>query len=417
MSNILDLHILRNRLHCRIDKKGLLGSKTIKKLDIPLAFNDVNRKEIVTTLSDLKKEYGVKNTRVYLPFFLCLFSIIDLPLKKTGDVKDALPFELAGSLPLPIDEYIYDFDIIDRSEMSSKVMALSVKKDLISDISLCIHEAGLAISTIRFDLMEKLSSVCSVRKKESFIFVDHSPEDIYIATVIKGICSSLKRVSNSDLLKSEIENIRNLNQVRDVFLVGAVTDEIRKEIGVSTVDKQKQKKPIAFSSPYRFDFFKPELSEEYRARQRKYVLWTALLSGVFIIAGFIFPVYRDYARLKNVSKEIRGIKSEASELLNKSKKLDDSRRKLTFLKKRQINSKLHIQVLAEITGILPADSWIMSFNIDEKGFIELKGFADDATKMVEILEESEMFRNAGFSGPMLKSGDKTRYSVKMELER
>ena len=78
---------------------------------------------------------------------------------------------------------------------------------------------------------------------------------------------------------------------------------------------------------------------------------------------------------------------------------------------------MHIQVLAEITGILPADSWIMSFNIDEKGFIELKGFADDATKMVEILEESEMFRNAGFSGPMLKSGDKTRYSVKMELER
>jgi hypothetical protein len=417
MSNILDLHILRNRLHCRIDKKGLLGSETIKKLDIPLAFNDVNRKEIVDALSGLKKEYGVKNTRVYLPLYLCLFSIIDLPLKKTSDVKDALPFELADSLPLPIDEYIYDFDIIDRTDTSSRVMALSVKKGLISDVSSYINEAGLTISVIRCDLMEKLSSICSERKKESFIFVDHSPEDIYIAAVINGICSSLKRVSNSDLLKSEIENIRNLNQVRDVFLVGAVTDEIRKEIGVSTVDKQKQKKAISFSTPYRFDFFRPELSEEYMAMQRKYVLWIALISGFLIIAGSIFPVYRDYARLKNVSKEIREIKSEASELLNKSKQLDDSRRKLTFLKKKQINSKLHIQVLAEITGILPADSWIMSFNIDEKGFIELKGFADDATKMIEILEESEMFRNAGFSGPMLKSGDKTRYSVKMELER
>jgi hypothetical protein len=417
MSNILDIRILRDRLRCSVHKRGLSGSEPVKELEIRLAFSDTNRKEIVEALSSIQKEYAIRSARVYLPFYLCLFSIVDLPLKKTGDVKDALPFELAGSLPLPIDEYIYDFDIIAKTETSSSVMVLCVKKDLIADISSYIDEAGLSISTIRCDLMEKLSSICAERKKASFIFIDCSPGDIYMATAVKGVCTSIKRISSIELLRSEIENVRDLKQVKDVLLTGEVPDSVREEIGATKIDIQKYKKAFSFNVPYRFDFYKPELSEEYRVRQRKYVLWAALISGLFIISGFIFPVYRDYARLKQVSKEIREIKSEASDLLDKSKQLDESRRRLAFLKKKQVNSKLHIQVLAEITKILPEDSWIMSFDMDEKGFIELKGFADDATKMVEILEGSDMFKNASFSGPMLKSGDKTRYSVKMELER
>jgi hypothetical protein len=73
--------------------------------------------------------------------------------------------------------------------------------------------------------------------------------------------------------------------------------------------------------------------------------------------------------------------------------------------------------MGELSNILSDDVWIIGLSIDEKGLIELRGFAVNAAQLVELLEKSDMFKNVVFSAPILSLGDKTRFSIKMEIEQ
>ncbi len=416
MSFILDIHMQRNSTVFRLLKSGLMSSVTLDELKVPSPFSLHNKEEMIRVIHGFKEKNDIGGVRVYLPLYMCLFSIVDLPLRKKSDVRDALRFELGDALPLPIDEYAYDFRVIDKTKSSSKVLALCVKNDIVSGIISVIKETGLNTRSVRSGFMEKLSSVHSERKRSDFIFINFEKNDNDVAVVKDGVCVEIRRVSDVGSLQSEIESIRSSYQIKDVLVMGDVTDEIRTTIGVSAVSRQKEEGASFRDTSYTFDFFKLELSEDYRSNLRRYSYIAAAVSGIFIITGFFLPVYRDYSQLNNINSRIREIKDEASGLIEKRKQLDIDRKKLKFLSKRRVKSAMYLNVISELSTILPEDAWVMSLNADEKGFVELKGFADNASKLVEILESSNTFKNVGFSAPMIRSGEQTRFSVKMELE-
>ena len=416
MSYILEIRILRNCVRFRVAGKGLRGAGTVEENELQTVFSERNREVIVGTLNDMKEKYRLRHAEVYLPFFMCLSNILDLPFTKKTDIGDALVFQLEDVLPLPLEEYVYDFNIIAKDRTSSKVLALCVRKDIVTDISDMIASAGLTVASVRCGFMGDLSAVYGGRKKQSFLFVNIEAGDIYMAVVRGGTCIALKHLGNADRLGSEIESIRDIHDIRDVFLTGDVTDSIRTDTGVSSINVQDGARRIIINSPFVFEFLKPGTGFNYRYSFWRFAAVAAAVSAIMIIAGYFIPVYRDYSALNNVNTRIMDIKKEASGLITKRKELDMAVKRLKFLRGKQARRTLDLNIMSEISRILPKDAWVISFNVDEKGFIELKGFSDNPSEVVEKLEQSKMFRNVGFSAPIIKAGGNTRYSVKMELE-
>ncbi|UCG78063.1 MAG: PilN domain-containing protein [Nitrospirota bacterium] len=415
MSNILDIHILRDRIRFSLVKKGLLNEEPAGGEETSMSFSDADEKDITKLFSELKDKHAVREVRVFLPFFMCLLNILDLPLKKKSDIEDALQFELGDALPLPADRYISDFRPVGRSEAGTRVLVLSVMSEMISKVVRSVNSSDMEVISIRCGFLEQLGTAIGRNKKSNMIFISVEGQDIVLSVIKDGEVILIKKVTNDDNAATAVTALRDQHQVQQAVLAGVLDESVKNSIGVSVLGDSRI--PLPRSSSYALELLSSEIKAEYIAGLKRYAKMALALSALFLVAGFTLPVYKNHSYLKGVEKKISEIKDEASGQIEKRKDLDISRKRIEFLTARQRKNDLPRKVLGEITNALPEDAWVINFSMDEKGFIELKGFSDDASGIVEILEGTDMFRNVGFSAPMVKSGGKTRYSIKMELEK
>jgi hypothetical protein len=222
---------------------------------------------------------------------------------------------------------------------------------------------------------------------------------------------------NLSLLGREVGSLRKSLNIDSVFLSGDITGEIRAEIGVSYSDMQVPSPGWKKVRSFYFEFLKAGLGGGRRSRYSLYFRLAAVVSVIMILTGFFLPFHRDSATLGKVDRRIDEIKGRTSGLMEKRKHLESVRERLRFLNAALSSKDMPLRVMGELSNILSNDVWIIGLSIDEKGLIELRGFAVNAAQLVELLERSDMFKNVVFSAPILSSGDKTRFSIKMELEQ
>jgi general secretion pathway protein L len=113
---------------------------------------------------------------------------------------------------------------------------------------------------------------------------------------------------------------------------------------------------------------------------------------------------RQYAWLNDLNQEIAGLRKEAV-------KVDELRSDIERLEARmgQLNSlrpgnTCVIDVLLELTRIMPDNGWIRDLNISGNNVI-LYGYADSASDLITMLEESSLFHNAEFLATIRKNRD------------
>ncbi len=67
---------------------------------------------------------------------------LDMPFKDPRKIRKTLPYEIDSLLPLPIEELIVDFAIIDRSEQTH-ILAASIKKSTVSEYLTRLQAVGV----------------------------------------------------------------------------------------------------------------------------------------------------------------------------------------------------------------------------------------------------------------------------------
>jgi hypothetical protein len=74
-------------------------------------------------------------------------------------------------------------------------------------------------------------------------------------------------------------------------------------------------------------------------------------------------------------------------------------------------SNIILDILSELTGIIPVDTWVSSFNFKTKsgnkgktlqGEITISGFAQSSSVLISLLEDSPFFEKVEFVGPIKK---------------
>lgn len=127
----------------------------------------------------------------------------------------------------------------------------------------------------------------------------------------------------------------------------------------------------------------------------------AALSGVLLVVLLAIPLWQK----RNASISLLDPLAQAKAGSRDTDALRDRLRKLVeehnFLPNKKWESYSTLQVLEELSKLLPDDTFVMQFDFDGKT-VQLQGDTGSSTSLLEILEVSPLFKDVGFKSQLTK---------------
>ena len=150
------------------------------------------------------------------------------------------------------------------------------------------------------------------------------------------------------------------------------------------------------------------------------------LVSLAILVGFYqtakdFYKYRD--KLRNLDGEIKKRKPEVETIEKLQKQRESISKELSELEKIRSEEFSKIEMLKELTRLLPPTAWVWNLKYNGKE-IEISGFADSASDLIPLLDKSPFFDKVEFMAPVTKEKmirpegpqDKERFRIKARIE-
>ena len=149
-------------------------------------------------------------------------------------------------------------------------------------------------------------------------------------------------------------------------------------------------------------------------RQQKAAAYLAVVGlAFFLLAVAFWPLggslghKRYLAGLEQKIAETAPMAQEQRELAEKNLELKE---KITALANRQKAYPQALEILAEVTRVVPETAWLSSFACFETQ-VDIQGEADSATAVLEAMEDSFLFSRVRFSAPVTRTGERDRFSL------
>ena len=125
-----------------------------------------------------------------------------------------------------------------------------------------------------------------------------------------------------------------------------------------------------------------------------------ILAGV--AAGVLVAVMFQSLHLRNqelirLQDEVAQLRNEAEQVIELQNQLEDALTAANFLAERRRRQPVIIQVLDEVSRILPQDMWLNQMQVrgDE---LQIMGLADGSARLIEIVNNSPLLDEAEFRG-------------------
>ena len=422
MRRILGVNFGAEVLDAEIADTARFGTvKTVKSEKVTLPAGREERAAVIAeTLNRWKKEYSLQAAVVGIPLQRFSCQIIDMPAMKKNDLKKALLFELEKYLPLPVDEYFFDFIAQPGEKGMSKVLVFSVKKDLAGEITDIMRAAGIEVLSIRCSAMTALCSLFEMTggKKVSGLFV-HSVDGAYeIAGIRNSIPVFLKGFPKNIDLVRELERLTVLYP-GGVYFVGNIDGRTAEKFKGG---KYQAPVPGALlrhmgkKTCLDLDFLPQDLVKKERD------LYPYLAGGLaaaaltlFFLTGTV-AYYKEWNLLRAIEARRSAVKTRAAAVFESRKKLNTLEGDRKVLRNFRGRSNAAVRVLRDLSEALPKDAWLISLSIDDKGKVEIEGFTKRTASVIAALEKSNVFRNVAFSAPIISREGEERFALKMEVE-
>ena len=127
----------------------------------------------------------------------------------------------------------------------------------------------------------------------------------------------------------------------------------------------------------------------------------AALSGMLLVILLAIPLWQKRAAAISLLDPLAQAKVAAQE----TDALRDRLRKLVaehdFLPSKKWQSHSTLQVLEELSKLLPDDTFVMQFDFDGRT-VQILGDTGSPTSLLELLEASPLFKDAGFKSQLTK---------------
>ncbi len=160
------------------------------------------------------------------------------------------------------------------------------------------------------------------------------------------------------------------------------------------------------------------VSERRRDNHRIDMQTQVLLAATFVLflATLYVPVFQQQGILENLEQELdrsRAMAKEVQPLINEKESILVRNQ---FLTEKQQSRVYTIEILEELTKILPDDTWLNRLII-RNGEVQLHGESDTATSIIQLIENSGLLQDAQFRSPVTQNNitNKDKFHVSATL--
>ncbi len=455
-------------------RKTLSGTKIQNSLVVPfsLPLRAEAEAEFVDSLKRFVRHMRVKSERtvVGIPRKSVILKFIEIPSLNKESIPQLLEYEIEKHLPFRQEDVYYDFEVIEKADENIyKVLITAVKKDLIDYLKDLFERVPLKpkifdLSTFGVINALKFGNGFSDNKIDALIFMGE--RDIELELLQGGVLKYSRVLSNGDSfiegLSREIDialsnidtkgrdrKIENLilsgpgslkpgliELVRERVYPGARIEDIAGKVIMRQMERHDLYSLIPATGLALRGLGEAETKINFLPHKKEVginrkdlfptiiLLGTVILLGLSILASYVI---KEGIEIKRVEKKIESLRSHADaveKVQREIKTLEDRRGFLVKFKKEDLSK---LETLSELTRVIPDDAWLLSLDYTEtaeqKGTkdnngkirkeIVISGFANTASKLIPLLEDSPVFENVEFAGPITSGVEgKERFKIK-----
>ena len=119
---------------------------------------------------------------------------------------------------------------------------------------------------------------------------------------------------------------------------------------------------------------------------------------VLLVTCMLLWLGNRQAALDAMQADVQKAANDAKQVSQLRKTLQDTIDSANFLSRKKHDTPLMVDLLDDLTKRLLDDTYLERLNVDEKNKIELQGLSDDASKLIGLLNQSELLANPSVQG-------------------
>jgi hypothetical protein len=380
---------------------------------------DEKAEDLLSIITHLRDEDGVRGIVAGVGMTAFTHHFISLPLVKRPDIMHALGFELEKHLPLPPEEYFYDFATVSRSEENSNLMVLASLRSRLAWISEACQAAGVVLIGIRCTALEAMNEFAAEKEADGVLFLYRGHDSTSLFGMKDTSPVELKVLRKGSPAESDLKAFSGRYNRGTFSAADAQGPSID---ALETTELDYDVPGILARSAFRKRRF--DMQFAHGSGGSTAPLWHeqapavlgALCMIVFLLTSIV-GYYKDISALNRMSNELKMEEEQSASLLNVRDELDSINSRKQQLNEFLSKRGLLIHALSELSARLPASAWLTNLSIDEQGRVQIQGYAARASEIIRPLDGSKLFRNVEFSSPVTIAGGRERFSIRMEIEK
>lgn len=400
----------------------------------------------------VKHHISKNHISLSIPREKVLIRFLRLPVATKEDLRKVLEYSTSKYTPFEREEVYFDYHLFDEEKDWLSLMAIYAKKSDIDPYLSLLKKIGikpdsiqpLSTAAINLFLYHKRRG-----EKEVSILLDVN-ESSFEMNLLEGMDwkeSLLIPITSEDKTSTFLGALKRLGMEPSLlarttcFVYGLEMSEpflsALKELngfkGVSTPPVGRMKIPDRVNPSKIYPSLGVPLREIARPRvdlnllpleMRKKVrrvgkpILISLISLAILISVIlgmkIFLQYKE--EWISVTEEIKKKKPEVEAIEKLQKQQEAFAKEISELEKIRSEEISKIEILKELTRLLPPTVWLWNLKYNGKE-IEISGFADSASDLISILDQSPLFDKVEFLAPVTKERQIKPGSELQEKER
>lgn len=367
-------------------KTSLRGIRLVRQ-EFYVLEKDRPLKENLGRVRELASDFMLENrangsTPVFLgvPGELTIFKTIEFPLAVKENLRSTLRYEMEKHVPLAADEVLFDYHLLseDKGKNRLKVLLMIGKK---ADLSPYLDFAGTlgpGISGI------ETSSTALVNAFAYYSDKRGSVSEEKIIAILK---------ERADVPKPELGNKKIQPEL-------GIDRDIAPAFGLALKG--------VWNPPLQINFLPAELRRK-PGKAGYYVM--IFLTVMLILSGLAWGgtyFMKQRMTMKSLDAELSRLRSEVANIDRIRSDSEELKKRLDYLSATRGGHASALEMLRELTQTIPETAWVREFTFSEKG-LQLSGYADAASELIPILEDSPLFKDVVFLSTITKDKDGKEY--------
>lgn len=423
------------------------------KIEGFISFAGASFEERMAELKAYIADKGLKDVRIAvgLPRESSLSMVLSIPAPKVEAIEGVLTYELEKHIPFDVDEAYHGYQVLKKENKVFSILLAAARKEVVDEVAESFARAGLApdcIATWQSSLFNAFYHWKNISGGKTTAFIGINEDDITVDVFSDLIPIYSKSINTTEVSKKNWLALIEKELKFSLFCLGGPPGERKLEEGIVISEEELNEEFLQTLSDT-MDMPVKEMGLQDQglpstaaaslgaalcslgkaqvkinlapaASVRKVVplyftnlFLASVVAALAVVTGFSYLV-QDWRALRGLNTSLSDVKERKDEVQGLALKQRGLDRRISSM--REIDGKnapSTLDVLRELTGLLPNDTWLTGFYFNGNE-VTVDGYSMRASLLLIKLGESRFLRDVKFSGPVVKAqGGKERFRIDM----